>query len=124
VTPLIKWVAVLGLASGALAQQPIPTVMLNWDKSDDPNTKGYAVFLGTNSNAYTMIIDAGQSNVLTLCLLKKYYARVKAYAVDGTYGPASPEFVLTPAATPIPVASPKASALPTATPKPSPTATP
>jgi hypothetical protein len=82
-------------------------VTLTWERSPDPNTAGYYVYWGLESNNYTTGFNAGNTTSAVISLpdpsspSAKYFLAVQAYSTTGERSPFSPETVFTAAQLPI-----------------------
>ncbi len=82
------------------ADVPARSVSLAWNPNPESNVAGYKVRFGTARGVYSQVIDAGRETSAALpqmILGSTYYMAVSAYNMAGEEGPASAEFVVTPA---------------------------
>jgi hypothetical protein len=76
----LSLLCVVALPSFAAGQPSVP-VTLAWDPAED-NPEGYAVFIGTESGAYTQAVDVGTNTTYTFStgvVGQRYYFNVAAY---------------------------------------------
>lgn len=76
------------LRFSVFASGPTPTgvLMLAWDPSADPTVAGYRLYLGTESQVYTNVVDIGSQTTATVSSLAAgvtYYFAVTAYDLGG-----------------------------------------
>lgn len=99
--------AALGLQASSALALGVHSAKLGWDAVPETNIQGYKVYIGTVSQQYTQILDAGTINNLTVPNLEfgtTYYFSVKAIGSTGLESLFSQELVVTISPPPLPTA--------------------
>ena len=96
--PLLRFaLAILPLASPAVASSNTGSVSVAWNPNPEANISGYKIYWGESSRQYTKVQDAGnmvQATLSNLTAGQTYFCAVTAYNTAGQESPYSAEISL------------------------------
>jgi hypothetical protein len=94
VKPLVRFLFIIFLSLVCLEKTDASNLILSWSASANASVTGYDIYYGTNSGNYPYLLNAGNTNLVTIANLSPgvtYYFAATAYDAEGDQSTLSSE---------------------------------